>query len=450
MHYPSLEHIAAGQFKAAKATNHILQAYLGTCVGVALYDSTVQVGGMIHILLPEPPGISDNSCPEKYASTGIPMLVRDMITLGAKPENMNATIAGGALVGPVNHQDMNLDIGGRSVDIATNMLKAGGVKTIKSETGGFFTCTLELDLSTGDTVINPAWEDADKPDSKIPAPSLDDIFSTIDKLKPIPQTALKILRMFRSGQQGITDISDELTKDQVLSGQTLKLCNSALFAGNKKIDSLKDAVLLLGEDILIKSIITAAVNGYYEQVDISGYSLCRGGLFFHAVGVATLAEKIAQKSGKSSVKSAYTAGLLHDIGKVVLDQYVADRSPLFFRNLSRQKQSFIDTEKKLLGITHCEAGSLLARKWNFSQALLDVIQLHHVPEQAEKNAELVFTVYLADLLIEKFNTGFEFEQMQTQSFEKALTFLDLTIQDLPELIDAIPINAFNIKQPNSL
>jgi len=442
MDYQKIEHIAAGQFKAGKGQTNIFQAYLATCLGIALYDTSTKIGGMIHILLPEPPGISSGDFPEKYAATGIPLLIKEMVDLGAKPENIKASVAGGALVGPISQQDMNLDIGGRSTEIAVSLLATFGIKTIKSETGGFFTCTLELDMATGKTRINPAWEDTGTLKNDFTAPSMDNILDIIDHLKPVPQTALKIFRMFQSGRHDITQITDELAKDQVLSGQTLKLCNSALFAGMVKIGTLKDAVLLLGESMLIKSIITAAVNTYFNQTETSGYSLCKGGLFFHAVGVASTAEKIAEKSKSPSIKSAYIAGLLHDIGKVILDQYVAEASPLFFRKLSQKNEDFLTSEKKLLGITHCEAGGFLARKWNFPDGLSDVIQFHHTPEKAKKNKELTYIIYLADLLIEKFNTGFDLEKMQTKSFETALDHLGFKMKDLPELVDAIPINIF--------
>ena len=442
MNHQTIEHIAAGQFKAGKAQDIVYQAYLGTCLGVALYDQSAQTGGMIHILLPEPTGIASAAFPEKYASTGVIMLIKELIELGAAPENLKASIAGGALVGPVSQQDINLDIGGRSAEIVRSLLEKAGIKTIKSETGGFFTCTLELDMATGKTFIRPAQEYDGQLKPHFNAPSLDNILNTIDQLKPIPQTALKLLRMFQSNRSHLAEITQELSRDQVLAGQTLKLCNSALFTGMMQIDTIKDAVLLLGEDLLIKSVITAAVNAYYNQAGTSGYSLCRGGLFFNAVGVACAAEKIAERSGRVSSKAAYTAGLLHDIGKVVLDQYVAESSPLFFRELSRDNKSFMAIEKKILGITHGETGALLAKRWNFSQSLSEVIRLHHTPELAKNTRDLATVVYLATLIMEKFNSGFNLEKIQTQNFEAALDHLGFTATDLPELIDAIPINAF--------
>jgi len=443
MNYQRTKHIVAGQIQAGRAESDVLQAYLGTCVGLALYDESTKIGGMIHILLPEPPSTGSVEFPEKYASTGVPILINKLIALGALPENLKASIAGGALVGPVNQQDINLDIGGRSAEITVSILKNYKITTIKSETGGFFTYTLELDMASGKTNIRPAFEDNTKSQDKASMPSQKDILKTIDKLKPIPQTALKILRMFQSGQHDMTQITKELSQDQVLAGKTLKLCNSAFFAGSIKIESLKDAVLLLGESILIKSVIMTVVNNYFAQTGTSGYSMCKGGLFFHSVGVATLCEKITEKSKLSSIESAYTAGLLHDIGKVILDQYIADRAPYFFRQLSQKNENFLSAEKKSLGITHCAAGAFLAKKWNFPDGLYEIIQFHHTPQKAEEHKDLTYIVYLADLLMEKFYTGFDLEKIETKNFENALDHLGLTMADLPELIDTVPINKIN-------
>ncbi len=438
------EHIPAGSFKAGKAEPVTYQAFLGTCVGVALFDKTMRVGGMIHIILPDPPSESNVDFPEKYASTGLPLLINKLINMGASRENLQATIAGGALVGPVSNLDINLDLGGRSADIAQAILKANNIKINKSETGGFFMSSLNLDMKNGDTLIEPTWEQHNNTintHKKHSPPTIDDIKNTIENLQPIPQTALKILRMIQSSRAGSDDIVTELATDQVLSGQTLKMCNSIMFAGTHKIDTLKDAVLLLGESFLIKSLITAAVDTYYNQQGTSSYSLCKGGLFFHAVSTALAAEQIAKFTDKTDPGLANTAGLLHDIGKVVLDQYLADSYPLFFRNL--KTKTALETEKKIIGITHCESGKLLAKKWNFSSALSDVVEFHHSPEKAKKNNEIVSIVFLADLLISRFNTGLKLEKIKEDQLNIVLETLDIPFSDIPKLIDSLPINLFN-------
>ena len=437
------DHIPAGSFKANRAESVIYQAFLGTCVGVALYDKKNKIGGLMHIILPQPPSESSVDFPEKYASTGLPLLINKLVSLGASKDSMIATIAGGALVGPISNLDINLDIGGRSADIAQAILKANDIKLNKSETGGFFMSTLNLNMKNGETSIEPTWQEQTEvleTNKEYSPPTIDDIKNTIETLQPIPQTALKILRMVESSRYDTDDIVEELATDQVLSGQTLKMCNSVMFAGTHKIDTLKDAVLLLGESFLLKSLISAAVDTYYNQ-DKSAYSLCKGGLFFHAVSTALTAEKIAQLTGKVKPSLASTAGLLHNIGQVVLDQHLSDSYPFFFRNL--EDKSALETEKRIIGLTHCDAGKYLAKKWSFSDSLSDVVEFHHFPEKAKANKEIVSIVFLADLLMSRFNTGLKLEKIQNDRLTLALDTLNLSFSDLPRLIDSIPINLFN-------
>ena len=433
------EHIAAGQYRAGGDDAVTLQAFLGTCLGVALYDRSRKLGGLCHILLPEPVGGGEVMHPEKYAATAVPLLIRELEKQGAEVKELEATIAGGALVGPVSDQDMGLDIGGRSADIALSILKQRGIQIKASETGGFFTCTLELDMDTGASRINPSWEAPVPPYRRLAPMGIEEIKSTIDQLQPIPQTALKILRMSQENRHSINEISDELARDQVLSGQTLKLCNSALFSGAVHIETLKDAVMLLGEYMLIKSVITASVNQYYQQTGSSGYSLCRGGMFFHAVGVANAAEQLARITGKVPDQLAYTAGLLHDIGKVILDQHVADKAPLLFRDFCQGELNLTEMEQQRLGISHCDAGAVLAKNWQFSPALTQVIRHHHHPEKATRHSDLVYLVYLADLLMERFHTGTDMNKTQTDSMTESLNRLGISPSQIPALLDKLPL-----------
>lgn len=443
-------HIPSGSFRTSNKSNVLFQSHLGTCVGIALFDYSAHVGGMIHILLPEPVETVSPENSQKYASTGLPMLLEEMYAMGAKPSSLVATVAGGALVAPLSHQDINLDIGGRSAEIAKKILSREGITIQQSETGGFFTCTLELDLRDGKITIQPAWEHTTEVNINIEPGHIpkDELDRTIASLMPIPQTALKILRIVQQDNYNLDAVSRELQKDQVLSARTIQMCNSVMFAGKIKIDTIKDALLILGEGTLINSVVTAAIKSYFTQrSEINGYSLCKGGMFFHSVGCAVITEIIANMSGTANPKIAYTAGLLHDIGKVVLDQNIARLHPLFFRELYRKKTDFFTIENKILGTNHCEIGAILAHNWSFSDSLSDVIRFHHEPQKSDlKSLELVSLVYVADLLMSRFNTGFEIDKLNSENLEEILTNIDMSISDLPEIIDAIPLHIFNLNK----
>jgi putative nucleotidyltransferase with HDIG domain len=434
-------HVAAGSFHVSGSKPMILQAYLGTCVGLALYCSESKTGGIIHLLLPESNSALGTTQPEKYAASGIPLFIRAMQEAGAKRESMTAYIAGGALVGPLSRQDLNLDIGGRTVEKTREVLAAEKITIGKAETGGFFTCCLNLNLATGESTIEPAGYNRLTETVDIRTPSAAEIKQAMDNLKPIPQVALKVLRLMEQPDFDIHQISAEVRKDQVISARILQLANSAMFATRQNIDSLDHALVFLGRDMLVKLILCAAVQSYFNQSG-QGYSLCKGGLYYHAVGCAQVAEMIARNTQKVDPSKAYTAGLLHDIGKVVLDQYVARAYPLFYRKVIDEGESVMAIERRLFGIDHTEVGRLLAQQWAFPESLLQAIRYHHYPGKNAEHSALAVIVYLADLLLSRFNIGLEIERVDTLQLQNHFALLGLSSDSFAELIDMVPIAIF--------
>jgi len=440
MHNKRRQHVAAGSFRVETQTPKILEAYLGTCVGVALYDPPARVGGLIHLLLPEPLSPAEPSEPEKYASTGFPVFLKALYAAGASSENTKASIAGGALVGPIDNADLKLDIGGRTAEKVMQFIESENIEVEKLETGGFFTCRLVLDMHSWECRIEPAGFDKLSADADIKIPESNEIIQSIEDLQPIPQVALKILRIINEEHYDIQNIADEIRKDQVISARTLQLCNSVMFAKRKKIASLDHALVMLGKELLLKFIISASLNNFFNQIGL-GYSLCKGGLYHHAIGSAVIAEKLAILTERAEPSVAYTAGLLHDIGKVVLDQFIHSGFPLFYRELNEKGGNLSEVEKKVLGTDHTEAGAALAQTWSFPEPLVETIRYHHKPENAKRHKELVNIVYLADLLMSRFHTGLELERLSTDALASRMETIGLSLAAFPKLIDHIPLRA---------
>ena len=430
--------VAAGSYYVDTQKPMVLEAYLGTCVGVALYDPVAGTGGLIHLLLPEPAGIEGAFQPEKYASTGFPPFLRTLYDTGASVENMKACIAGGALVGPLDDADLKLDIGGRTTEKVMQFIASEGIRVEKLETGGFFTCRLTLNMRTWECRIEPAGFDKLSAGADIKIPETSEIRRSSQDLRPIPQIALKVLRMIHQGLYEIQSITEEIRKDQVISAKTLQLCNSVMFARRRKIESLEHALVMLGQQLLLKFVISASVNNFFNQAGM-GYSLCKGGIYHHAVGTAAIAEKLADLTGKVEPPMAYTAGLLHDIGKVVLDQFINSGFPLFYRELNEEKKNFLEVEKQVLGTDHTEVGADLARNWSLPESLVETIQHHHKPEDAQQHNALVHIVHLADLLMSRFHSGLELERLETEALAARLEAVGLSIFEFPVLVDHIPI-----------
>jgi putative nucleotidyltransferase with HDIG domain len=266
-------------------------------------------------------------------------------------------------------------------------------------------------------------------------PALAEIGKIIEDLQPVPQIALGIASMISDEMTGISTIATEIRRDQVLTAEVLKLCNSSYLGISRKIETIDEAIIILGSKTLLQLVITAQAEKLLMGFE-KGYSLMRGGLFYHAIATARLSEKLSRVHNKIRPDLAYTAGLLHDIGKVVLDQFMARVQPLFYRILLARGEDSSILEQKIFGIDHNLAGLHLAESWKLPEVIKDVILFHHNPDKAMKNKDLVHLVYVADAIAQKFLPGFEIEHIDTAPFKDSLRFLSLT----PDMIsDALEV-----------
>lgn len=432
-------HVAPGSYEVSKRQNGILYSYLGTCVGVALCDKKAQVQGLIHLLLPEPTSTGYTVKKEIYATTGMPLFLNALYSMGAKKENLVATIAGGALVGPITREDLYLDIGGKTTEVVDTILRKNGIKINESETGGYFSCKLILDLKTFTSFIEPIRESASGIQISTRKIDRSEIFNKVDLVRPIPQIALKIVRMIQEKDYDTPKISREVKQDQIISAKAIKLCNSTFFGLKKKVDSIDRAMVILGEKLIMQVILSASFEPYFSSSN-GGYSLCKGGLFQHALDTARASEHLARLLKISTPDIAYTAGLMHDIGKVVLDQYLVAELPLFYRKTQIEGLSLCDMERESFGITHPEVGGFLAEKWGLPRVLADTILYHHRPESSTINPELTHLIYLADLIMSRFHLGKELEHINTDGLYSRLARIGLIPSQFPEVIDMVSQN----------
>ncbi|MGD9161040.1 MAG: HDOD domain-containing protein [Desulfobacteraceae bacterium] len=428
--------VPSGNYVVSNNKNEVLDAYLGTCVGITLVDEKKNMGGLMHILLPEPTGMSILGKMENYAKTGLPVFINALRSeLGDKGDFV-ATIAGGALVGPVSDLDLNLDIGGRTVEIVENILKSENIPVVKSETGGHFCCRLSLNLSTWESSIKPISVPEETDIESLEMPSMEQLESAISGIKPIPQIALKLMRMIRNDYYGMDDLGIEIKQDQIISARIIRLCNSAYFKQNNEVDSIERALVVLGEKRLLQMVVSASMEGFFNN-DSGGYSLCKGGLFKHAVGTALICEKLASCNKEISSDIAYTAGLLHDIGKIALDQFLDRVYPLFYRRTQERNETLVNVEKEVFGLTHTEAGGKLAEMWGLPERLIDVIRYHHNPEEAEHDNDLNYLVYLADLLMSRFIVGQELDRINTDSFYERLGRVGIKADQFSKVVEEL-------------
>lgn len=436
--------VTSGSYMISTQKPETIQAYLGSCVGVTLFDREAQIGGLIHLLLPEPPSMDFDWNPEVSALTGMPIFIDALCKRGARKERLRACIAGGALMDPVSQADLMLDIGGRTAETAQRILESEKIPVLEAEIGGYFSCCISLNLTTWQTTIKPIMMPPPQTTAEdFSRPTAEQLNEVIEGLLPIPQTALKIIRMINDDSCSFRDVSREILQDQVLSARLIRMCNSISINPGMKVDSVEKALLRIGEKKLILLALSFSVENFMSHAK-QGYSLCKGGIFHHSVWTAGISCKLAELTGKADPAMAYTAGLLHDIGKVILDQYMHSAYPLFYRQLQIQGNDLAAVEKTLFGMAHTEAGYLLASRWNMPDFVSETILHHHEPHKAKVNQRLAHLVYVADLISFRFALGHHVDKMNTTHLRSSLDVIDLNAENFPVLLASAPLRAFDI------
>jgi putative nucleotidyltransferase with HDIG domain len=226
---------------------------------------------------------------------------------------------------------------------------------------------------------------------------LDQILASVEKMRPMPTSVTRILNSLDDPNNTAGMISDLIGLDQALAASVLQMANSAGMGFNTMCSNITDAVMRLGFKRVKTLVLGAASSGPLTR-RLNGYRLGAGELWNHAVATAVTAQWISQFLHYADVEEAYVGGLLHDMGKLILDQYMMVDYIRIVELMKNYNLALWQVEEKLLGIDHSMVGSLMAQKWNFPIVLVDAIRYHHAPSLARSKQQLGAIINIANAL----------------------------------------------------
>ncbi len=150
---PELIRVGMADYKVGKAPATVISYGLGSCIGISLYDPQQKVGGLLHIMLPDSTQARGSDNPAKFADTGLPLMLKDVLALGASKARLVAKIAGGAQMFAFANATDVMRVGARNAEAAKKMLKDLGIKLIAEDTGGTYGRTVSINLDNGDYIV---------------------------------------------------------------------------------------------------------------------------------------------------------------------------------------------------------------------------------------------------------------------------------------------------------
>ncbi len=352
--------VEPGDLATAAKEKLVLETFLGSCVGVTLFDPLEKAGGLLHILLPSGPKQKMDQYPSLYAETGIPTLIDRMMQYGVDISRLEAHIAGGAKI--ITKGKMpNLNVGERNILKTQEVLKKLNIPIITKSVGGSIGRRLKLFLPEGKAQIKlsrvtksrDGLKQGHKTGKKMPQEFDSDFFrKAAEELKPDSKIAIRALQLVRGDLATLKELERLILKDQILAGRVLSIVNSAKYGLPKPISKISHAISLLGTTNFKKIVMQACVQDLYSR-PFDGYGLDEQAFFHHAVACAELAQFLAENTHRLDPEEAYLAALMHDIGKILVERHFTH---LFFkvrRTVSMEKIPFLGSSSFRVDLIYC-------------------------------------------------------------------------------------------------
>jgi len=229
--------------------------------------------------------------------------------------------------------------------------------------------------------------------------SLDVVLADIRQLPSLPAVVSELITTLESEAAGVDQLAAGIGKDQSLTARALRVANSPFYGVQHKVASVHDAIVILGYRAVASLVTAASVTGFFSPPADAAFDLTR--FWRHGIGAALCARALARHCGVEP-EAAFTAGLLHDIGVLVLLTTRPEHYAAVLEHRARQDCELVAAERELLGFDHARVGEALALRWHFPAEIARGVALHHAPQRLGddevERAGLVDVAHVANVL----------------------------------------------------
>jgi putative nucleotidyltransferase with HDIG domain len=257
--------------------------------------------------------------------------------------------------------------------------------------------------------------------------------ASIGDLPSLPNVVTQIIRLVENPTTSAAQVSQAINTDQALIAKVLRLANSAYYGFPYQISTVAHATVILGFRAVKTLVISAFASAWFDE---KGDAIDRQQLWQHAVGCGVAARLLAPRAGWTDGEEAFTAGLLHDIGRVMLDRYAHRQLREAVTRARAEGLSLRAAELNVFGFTHCDIGRHMTEQWKFPTTLSTVVGYHHAPLQSPAHAPLVLAVAGGELLCSRLTIGNDDDAVSPEFEQTVLKALRMSSEDLSALEDA--------------
>ncbi len=271
---------------------------------------------------------------------------------------------------------------------------------------------------------------------------LESLLSRIADVPTLPTSVLRVMQMIEDPFCSSSDLAKVIQADPAMAAKVLKLANSSYYGFRQKIGNIPQAVTLLGFATLKNTLLAAVV---FDMFRIAGTGFDLNALWKHSVTTATAAKLIAKRVRYPQSEKAFTAALLHDVGKIILARFLPQALSEIVDTVLGEQMAMYDAEKKVLGLSHPALGAWILGRWGLPSPIVEAVEFHHHPTRAQTSFDLAAIVYLANILAHRSGIGSGGDTMMREMDPMILEYFSLTEADMRDLGEGLLFKRLEIE-----
>ena len=273
-------------------------------------------------------------------------------------------------------------------------------------------------------------------------PYLESLLSRINDIPTLPASVLRVMQMIEDPFCSSSDLAKVIQADPAMAAKVLKLANSSYYGFRQKIGNIPQAVTLLGFATLKNTLLAAAV---FDMFRVAGTGFDLPALWTHSVTAATAAKLLAKRARYPHSEKAFTAALMHDVGKIILARFIPKGLEEIVDLIHAENLAMYDAENKILGLSHPALGAWVLGRWGLPAPIVEAVEFHHHPTRAQNGFDLAGIVYLANILAHRSGIGYGGDGLEREMDPVVLEFYNLNETALGDLQDSLVFKRLEIE-----
>ena len=263
------------------------------------------------------------------------------------------------------------------------------------------------------------------------------IINNVLKVAALPAVALKFSEAIKNPLTSNNDLEKIVSEDSALAAKVLMISNSALFNFPSKIDTISKAITIIGHKQLSEIILSCSIVAMFKDIpqDVIDMDM----FWKHSIAVATTSRILASYRREQNIEKFFTAGLLHDIGKLIIFVEAPKYATEVITKSANTHELMHKVEKDELGFDHAKLGAMLLKKWKLPEEIVSTVYYHHMPSISSRDIVGPSIVHIADIITHALQLGSSGEGFVPTLNEKAWKALELDVDILSSVIEQLNV-----------